>query len=436
MLKKLSKFEHFWCMYDWANSAYATTILAVVLQTYFVATVPDDGLCFKSPNSLCLPADTIWTYSISLSVILVILITPIFGIIADRKNQRVFYLFLFSTLGMISTSLLFFFTSQNYLIGIVFFILSNIGFSGANVFYNSLLPPLSGYDEKKMNSLSSYGFAYGYIGGGLLLGLQLIFFLLAPKLGINISFATRICFLTVGLWWLVFSIPLFTNHKQYKLIQQKNFQQAQKKNIKTPKLEIIKKHKNLILFLVSFLLYNDGVETVIVISAIFGQEELGLGRSTLIGVILMIQFLGSIGTMIWNKISQKIGGKSSILLSLIIWIGIVSYASWGINSEIEFWLLAVCVSFVLGGTQALSRSLFGDIIPKSHEALFYSFFNASGKVSAAMGPFIYGLVRMLGGSIKIAIFSLVIFFILGGILLIFVNPHLHQVNPESDNHGS
>lgn len=415
----LSRLQKIWCLYDWANSSYATTILAVLLQSYFINTVPST-LSFLGYR-FNIPPDALWTYSITISVVLVIIVTPIIGRIGDRFELTAYMLLFFSILGSISSGLLYFFTKSCYLLGIILFILSYVGFAGGNVFYNALLPIITGKDPKLMDKVSTTGFAYGYLGGGLLLLAQFFFLFFVSKYKLlPLEKGIRIVFLTVGVWWFIFSLPFYFNldgyvrlHKEYSHYNNSISSSLLFRSL----LRKLLHYKKIIIFLIAFLLYNEGVETVIVISASYGERVLNLSQTELVLVVLMIQLLGAPFTMLWNKVAYHIGTINSIFLSLGIWVSIILYAALFLSSKIEYWILGGAVASVLGGVQSLSRSYFGAIIPKKETTFFYSLFNGSGKVSGALGPFFYGTFRLLGFNVRNSVLLVGLFFILGALLL-------------------
>ncbi|MTI46459.1 MAG: MFS transporter [Firmicutes bacterium] len=399
-------------MYDWANSAFATTIMAAVLPIFYTD-VAASGL----ENT---KATSYWGYTTSIAMLIIAILVPILGAISDHSKAKKKFLRFFAFMGIIATSLLIFVSTGDYLLCSVLFIFGNIGFSGANVFYDSFLPVIADKDE--IDYVSSKGFAMGYLGGGLLLIVNLLMIQMPHLFFIpNTLWATRISFLTVGIWWFIFSIPLLRNLKEEGVPEDKNNKSyvaiGFSRIFKT--FKEIKKYKELFKFLMAFWLYNDGIGTIMRMATIYGRE-IGIGKTDLIGALLLTQFVGFPFSFLFGYIAKKIGAKKSIYISLTVYIIIVT---WGyfLDSALDFWILAVLVGTVQGGSQALSRSLYGSMVPKNKSAEFYGFLGISSKFAAIFGPFTFALVADLTGSSRYGIFSLILFFIVGLIILSRVN---------------
>lgn len=412
-----------WVMYDFANSSFATTILAAVLPIYFSSIIPREGVEFwLLERKIVLDASALWAYTISFSTLIVAVISPVLGAIADYSDSKKKFLFFYCYLGCLFSALLYFVKFGDYWMAVIFFALANIGFAGGNVFYNAFLPEIA--DMGEMDWISGKGYAYGYLGGGLLLVLNLLMIKRFSLFGIpNQEVGTRLSFISVGLWWGIFSIPLFA------------FVREKRKNLPMPggrgyvyqgfnKIYItfkkIKNFNELVKFLISFLIYNDGIQTVVSMAVIFGRSALNLSTTTLIGTLLLIQFIGIPGSLIFGKLAERIGSKRTIFLTLIVWIGIVFYAYF-MSGSLEFWILGGFVGLVLGGSQAISRSLYGSLIPERNTAEFFGFFAISNKFASIFGPLTFGVIESITGNPRKSILSVEIFFIIGIILLNFVN---------------
>ena len=299
----------------------------------------------------------------------------------------------------------------------ILFIFANICFAGGGVFYNAFLPQIADKDE--IDWVSGKGFGYGYIGGGILLVFDLLLITNHEWFGLESrALGTRISFLTVGIWWVVMSIPTFkylNERKGLGLPQgEKYISFGFKKIFKT--LKEIKQYKQLAKFLLAFVIYNDAIQTVIAMSTIFGKVEIGLGEGDLIGALLMTQFIALPGSLMFAKFAKKMGAKQAIIVSLIAWSAIVIYAYF-LESALEFWILAGAVGLVLGGTQATSRSLFASFVPKENSAEFFGFFAISNKFASIIGPLTFAAMGQLFGSARAGIVSLIVFLIIGLILL-------------------
>jgi len=406
-----------WCLYDWANSAFATVVLAAVLPVYFASLVPARGAdLFWSSQPI--PATALWGYIVSLSMALVAIIAPGLGNLADRRGWRLRLLIISCLLGSLATCGLFFAGPGQYLLAAALFILGNIGFAAGNVFYNAYLPDLAAGSEA--DQLSAQGFALGYIGGGLML---LIIFLMIQYhdfLGFHDKgAATRLGFLLTGAWWFGFALPAFVWLKKVPVTL------GGSHVLKTPRDYLktfadLRSYRDLCRFLIAFLLYNDGIQTIIVVSAIFAREELGLGAGTILGCFLMIQFVAMPGALLFSRLAGRFNTKYAVMVSLILFTLIAVYASI-MNSTIEFWILGFAVAIVLGGSQALSRSLFSSLVPKRRSAEFFGFYAISSKFASILGPLTFAILIEMTGSNRIAILALAFFFVIGIVFLIGVD---------------
>ncbi|HEY5672493.1 MAG TPA: MFS transporter [Malonomonas sp.] len=417
MDKQLRRARFSWCLYDWANSAFATVILAAVLPVYFVSLVPEGGASLPLFGSHQFSASSLWGYSVSLSMLVLAVSAPLLGSVADRHGWHKRLMLLFCLLGCGATALLSLTTTGDYLPAAGLFILGNIGFAASNIFYNAYLPllvPANGIDR-----LSARGYAYGYIGGGLLLAIVFLLILKADLFGFaDRGAATRFGFLLTSAWWLLFSVPTFRYlpKTEKKPVTSKTFSLKGYFEL----FRQLVNYRDLCLFLFAFLCYNDGIQTVISVSAVFAREELQLDHGTIIGCFLMIQFLAMPGALLFGRLAEKIGTKRAILLSLIIFT-LVCFFAYRMNSPLEFWLIGAVIAIVLGGSQALSRSLFASMVPLEKSAEFFGFFTISSRFSSIFGPLLFALIADLTGSSRNSILALGIFFILGGLLLMLVN---------------
>jgi len=423
-----------WAMYDWANSAFSTTVGSVFLGPYIAslaaasATASPDGLArfFGIPVA----PDSFLAYCISFSVGLQVLFLPILGAIADYSHLRKQMMQLFATIGAIATIAMFLVTGDLWWLGGVLFIIANLTFGAAIVFYNAYLPDIASEEER--DRASSYGFAMGYIGGGILLGLNLAFFIFSDDIGVPGDLAVRINLASAGVWWLGFSFitwaRLRPRHAAHPLPTGESYFSVGFKQLGKTFREL-KNFPETLKFLLAYFLYNDGIQTVIAIASTFAAAPLirggiGLSQDTLIAVILMIQFVAFGGALFWGKLAKWIGAKQSIIVSLVIWAGVVIFAYGGLKGEsrvTQFFILGMFIAIVLGGSQAISRSLFAQMIPKGREAEFYSFYEVSERGTSWTGPLIFGLANQMFGSLRYGILALIFYFIAGLIVLPFVN---------------
>ncbi len=421
--KKYKKIINSWSMYDWANSAFATTIMAAVLPIYYSA-ISEPAL---TPNQ----ATAYWGYTNSIALLLVALLSPILGAVADFRGAKKRYLTYFALIGISATALMYFLTSGDWLFASVLFIIGNIGFAGANVFYDSLLPHIA--QKGDIDQVSTRGYAMGYLGGGLLLAVNLAMIMLSPDH--LTALMTRISLASVAIWWLLFAIPLWKNVPEpprqiYEGELDSNPFTAGFKRLAVTFKEI-KKFKELFKFLVAFWLFNDGIGTIIKMATIYGKE-IGIGQTDLIGALLMVQFVGIPFSFAFGWLAKKIGTKKSIYISLSVYT-LISLGGYFMESAIHFWILGFAVALVQGGSQALSRSLYGRMVPKAQSAEFFSFFSVSGKLAGMFGPLVFGVVSQIMGNSRLGIVSLIIFFIAGGLLLTRVDEEKGiQVAEEAD----
>lgn len=409
-----------WYFYDWANSAFATTVVTVFLGPYLTelakAAAEENGLL--PIGGLSINPSSYFPYLVSFSVVLQLLCLPLLAALADRSRWKKHSMIISAFVGSIATMGFYFTSGGRYLLAGGLFLLANLAFGASIVFYNSLLPYISTNDNR--NKVSSIGWSLGYLGGGILLALNLVLFSNAARYGLSTGHAVRIALASAGIWWALFTLfPLFLTNIPFESqhVPQRNIVRTSFVQLKET-FHGLKQYPQALLFLGAFLLYSDGVQTVITMSSQFGAEELGLPISTLTTVILMVQFIAFGGALFFNYVAKKIGTKKTILLSLMIWIVALVYAFAFLRNQTGFFVLAAVIATVLGGTQALSRSVFSQIIPKEKEAEYFSFYELSEKGTSWFGPLVFGLTIQFTGNYRFAILSLVIFFILGGLLLL------------------
>jgi UMF1 family MFS transporter len=408
-----------WCMYDWANSAFATSVLAAILPVYFASLVSEEGIAVRwSSLNFSTTASSLWAYGISFSVLLTALAAPILGGLADFSCSKKRFLFGFTYTGAALTSLLYFVRDGDYWLCLGLFMAANIGFAGSMTFYNAFLPEVA--PEEKMDWVSGKGYAFGYIGGGLLLALHVLMITYHEGFGIpDKSVSIRISLASVGIWWGFFAIPLFLWVPEVRRLHNKpeNFSYLTygfSRFFKT--LRSFRHYQDLLWFLFAFLVYNDGIQTVIAMAAIFGKTALGLDTGTLIGALLLTQIIALPGALLFAKLAEHIQSKGAIIIALLLWIGIVTYAYF-LKSSLEFWILGGLVGLVLGGSQAVSRSLYAQLIPRARPAEFFGFFTVSAKFASIFGPLIFGLITDLSENPRNAIVSVILFFAVGMIML-------------------
>ncbi len=411
-----------WITYDWANSAYATTILAAVLPAYFAAEVVGDGGFDLFGRNWT--GQDLWALVVGAGPLLMFLVTPILGAIADFSASKKRFLVVFASWGATFAALLFFSTTGDVVLTLGLFLLAHIGFVGGNVFYDAFLPDLTTDDTIDM--VSSRGFAWGYLGGGLHLLLSLALIQLSGGLiPIDTALATRIAIGSVGIWWLVFGLASFKGLPRIGESQilpggaDPNWRAYTRlgfsRTIATTRK--VAHNRPLLVFIVAFILFNDGVQTTIAMAAIYATETLELGITIVIVGVLIVQFIAFFGAMGFGRLAERVGTKRSLLISIAVWAAVTLAAFFlPTGAAAPFLALAVVIGFVLGGTQALSRSLYGSMIPEEQSAEFFGFYSVFSKFSAIWGPWMFALVRQLTGSARLAILSIALLFIAGGLL--------------------
>lgn len=413
-----------WTMYDWANSAFSTTVATVFLGPYLTSLANAAADSQKLVYLLGIPIapGSFMAYCVSVSVGLQVLFLPLLGAISDYSNLRKSMFMLFATLGAIMTTCLFFVTGGLWWLGGLLFILANLSFGAAIVFYNAYLPDIA--SEERRDNVSSRGFAMGYLGGGLLLLVNIVLFLFSDRIGVDGSLAVRINLASAGIWWLLFSQVTFRALRPRAAMRAlppgKNYLTVGIAQLRETFREM-KNYPHTIHYLVAYLIFNDGIQTVIGVSSVFGAEELKLDVGTLSGIILMVQFVAYFGAHLFDRIASRYGAKNAIIISLVIWATVTIYAYGFLYTGTQFWFLGAVIALVLGGSQALSRSLFSKMIPRGREAEFFSFYEISERGTSWMGPLVFGLVNQLTGSMRLGILSLIFFFVVGLALLIPVN---------------
>jgi MFS transporter, UMF1 family len=412
-----------WYIYDWANSAFYTTVVTVFLGPYLttVAQSAADADGFIYPLGIKVAAGAFFSYVVSLSVFFQMIFLPLLGAVSDYSNLKKQMLAFFAYTGSFATMGLYFLEGERYLLGGGLFLVANFSIGASLVFYNAYLNDVASPDRR--DAVSSIGFSYGYIGGGLLLAANLVLFSKAESLGLSTAHAVRISLLSAGLWWAVFTIvPLVLLKRRRALKSLPPGESHLKVGLKQLKhtLKDLGHYPQTLLFLLAFLLYNDGIQTVIALASQFGSEELGLGLSTLTATVLVVQFVAFFGAMIFNYIAKVTGTKRAILISLIIWVCTIVYAYAALQTARDFLIMGAVIGLVLGGSQALSRSLYSLMIPKGKEAEYFSLYEVSDKGTSWLGPLLFGLAYQYTKSYRISILSLVIFLVLGLTLLLFV----------------
>ncbi|WP_433393901.1 MFS transporter [Micromonospora sp. KLBMP9576] len=421
-----------WYLYDWAMSAFSTTVITVFLGPFLTTVTELAAGCelgadtcagYVYPLGVKVAAGSYFPYLVSLSVLLTVFVLPVIGAIADRSAHKKRLLAVAAFTGAAATIGMLFVTGERYLLGGALFVIANIAFGAGVVVYNSFLPQLGGPDER--DGISSRGWALGYLGGGVLLGLNLVAVTLFSEEGNaqrTLDLA-RWSIVSAGVWWAVFTlVPMrwLREHPTATALRGGNpisggFRQLGRT------LREIKAYPLTLFFLLAFLVYNDGIQTVIALASQYGTEELKLGQSTLIVTILLVQFLAFGGALLLGALARRIGAWKTVLISLVLWTGVILGAfRLPAEAPVPFMILGAAIGLVLGGSQALSRSLFSQLIPAGKEGEYYGFYEISDKGTSWLGPLAFGIVFQLTNSYRVGLVSLLIFFVVGFLLLLAV----------------
>ncbi len=411
-----------WYFYDWANSAFYTTVITVFLGPYLgsIAENAQDAKGLVHPFGIPVAAGSLFSYTVSLSVLLTVFVLPVVGAVADRSARKKELLALFAYLGAGAAVGLVFVTGDRYLLGALLFLVANISFGAANVIYYSFLPQIAGPDDR--DRVSSLGWGIGYVGGGLLLALNLV----AVKIGGEAHKAevARWSLVSAGVWWAGFSTftmlrlrnrpPTATGPRRGPVLTD-GFRQL------WHTLKGLRAYPLTLFFLVAYLIYNDGIQTVIVEAAVYADKELHLSQDVRVQTILLVQFLAFAGAWGTGKLAARIGARKAILSTLVVWTVAVGLAfALPAGRAVPFMLLGCLIGIVLGGSQALSRSLFSQLIPAGKEAEYFGIYEISDKGTSWLGPLLFGLAYQITHTYRVAISSLLVFFVVGFFALLAV----------------
>lgn len=409
-----------WAMYDWANSAFATTVIAGFFPVFFKQ--------YWSAGADVNVSTARLGDANSLAGMIIAILAPVIGAIADKGTAKRKFLCAFACMGIVMTSSLYLVSQGNWMLAIALYVFASVGFEGGNVFYDSLITGVA--SDKTMNVVSGLGYSLGYLGGGLLFALNVWMTLSPQTFGFaDAGAAVRMSFIMVGIWWALFSIPLALFVKEPPTADPVPGLKAVGAGLRQLRQTIleVRQIKAILMFLLAYWLYIDGVHTVVRMAIDYGIS-IGFDSNDLIVALLITQFVGFPAAIAFGVLGSKIGAKSGIFVAIAVYLGV---SIWGafIQQERDFYMLAVVIGLVQGGIQALSRSFYAKIIPVEKSAEYFGFYNMLGKFAAVLGPFLMGraglLVRFLGGSSNLAsrvsISSLSLLFLAGGILFYFVD---------------
>ena len=400
-----------WALYDWANSAFATTVMAGFFPVFFKQ--------YWSAGT----EPTVSTFRLGIgngaASFAIALLAPLLGAIADRGGARVRMLAFFTLLGAVMTAALYWVAKGDWSTAVLVYALASVGFAGGCTFCDSLMTDVS--EPHEFDLVSAYGFSLGYLGGGLLFALNLVMVLKPALFGLDgAAAAVRVSFLSVGIWWAVFTLPLLFWVKEHNPPRPLAVGSALRQGWSELRSTVghVRQYRALSLFLAAYWLYIDGVNTVIKMAVDYGLA-LGFEANSLLTALLITQFVGFPAALAFGWIGNRFGTRRGILLAIAVYLVITIWACWLDNVK-EFYAMAICIGLVQGGVQSLSRSFFGRLVPPGKAGEFFGFFNLMGKFAAVVGPVLTGVVALLTGSSRLAIASLVLLFALGGGLLLRV----------------
>ena len=403
-----------WAMYDWANSAVQTTIIAAIFPIFFQKVAAAD---MAGPV-----ATSRFAWATTWAILIVAIVAPVLGAMADRAPVKKQLLGVFMTIGAIATAAMFFITRGDWLLALTLFVISNVGVAGSIVFYDSLLPHIAAEDE--LDRVSTAGYALGYLGGGVLLAINIVMmsrpeWFLLPDRGV----AVRASLASVAVWWTVFSIPLFRHVREpatraaHATGERGGLMAAVRQLLQT--LRELRRYRQAFMLLLAFLIYNDGIQTIIRMATIYGTE-IGLDENAMIGALLLTQFIGIPFGFAFGLLADRIGAKRCLFGGLLVYT-LITVLGYFMRTSTHFFALAVMVGMVQGGTQALSRSLFASIIPREKSSEFFAFFGVFERYAGVLGPAVFAWVVGHTGTSRNAILSIVAFFVIGAALLTLVD---------------
>ncbi|MGL4773107.1 MAG: MFS transporter [Clostridium sp.] len=414
----MTKQEKSWILQDFANSAYSIIITTALLPVFF-----------KDFAASTLPGATstaYWGYANSFSTLLIAFISPLIGILADIKGRKKKMFTYFTFIAIISTATLSLVGEGNWLLCLIIYIITVLGYSGSCLLYDSFLTDVT--TDDRMDMISSNGFAYGYIGGTIPFVISVLLILFAPKLNISVITVTKFSFIMTSIWWIIFTIPLLRNVNQVYYIEENKekeyIKESFKKLVNTTRK--IRANKNLTLFLIAFFFYIDGVHTVISMATVFASD-IGIDMSGLMIILIILQIVAVPFSILYGKLAKKYSSKLMIMIGIFTYCMVAIYALF-ITNLTEFLILALLVGSAQGGVQALSRSMFGKLIPKENSGEYFGIYNIFGRISSALGPLLVGIVAQITGETRYGVLSLIVLFILGALVFIKVEEPKLNVN--------
>ncbi len=402
MLKGFSREERSWIFYDWANSAYSAIVSASILPIFFKTVAKGAGLNTHM-------ADSYWGYATSAATLVVAILAPILGTIGDYKNKKMQLFRFFFLVGVLSTAALFF--TQQWLPMLIVYMITIIGFSGANLFYDAFLVDITG--EERMDYVSTYGYALGYIGGSTIPFIAAIALIMFGKyIGVSAVLATRLSFLMTAVWWACFTVPMLKNVRQVHYVEPVPHYIADSFRRLYHTFVHIRQYKHIFLFLLAYFFYIDGVNTIIHMATVYG-DSVGISSNSLILALLVTQIVAFPCAILYGRLAKRFGSNKMILTGIAVYI-LICFIGYRMTTALEFWLLAMLVATSQGGIQALSRSYFGKLVPKENANEFFGFYEIFGKFAAIMGPALFAIFSQLTGQSRYGVLSVMLLFLVGG----------------------
>lgn len=399
-----------WYMYDWASSAFTTTVITVFLGPYLtsIALTEAGNMGYLYAFGIPIAPQSLFPYAVSLSVFFQFLLLPLIGHVSDGPLGKRFVILACTAIGSLATMSMYWIKAGNALQGALLFIIANGAYGSSIVAYNAMLNDVAAHEDR--DHVSSRGFAIGYAGGGLLLLLNLGLYVSRESLGIDGGQAVRIALASAGLWWAIFTFVPFLN-----IPKREHERNNEGLFVSLATLKNILHQPKILVFLIAFLLFNDGIQTVISMAAQFGSEELHLPLETLQISILLVQIIAVFGALMFGKLAQSSSALNMLMVSLFLWMGIILYAYAFLppGSSIHFYVLSGIIAMVLGGSQSLARSIFSKIIPAGSESRYFGLYELTDRGSSWLGPLLFGISLQISGSYRSALFALIVFFVSG-----------------------
>jgi MFS transporter, UMF1 family len=410
-MKGFTKEESSWIRYDWASSAYSIIISTAVFPLFYKATATNAGVSLANSTAYL-------GYTIAIATFILAMIGPILGTIADYKGLKKRFFTIFFTLGVTFTAMLAFVPSDNWLMMLIVYTLAVLGSTGSNVFYDAFIVDVT--TDERMDRVSARGYGMGYIGSTIpfIISIAIIILAQTKVVPISVTLASQTAFIITAIWWGLFSIPMFKNVHQKHFIEREPQLVLQSFRRLGKTFKEIRKYRALFLFLLAYFFYIDGVGTIITMSTAYGTD-LGISSTNLLIILFATQVVAWPFAILFGKLSERFTGKKMLYVGIIIYIIVCIYAYF-LETTTDFWILAMLVATSQGGIQALSRSYFAKLVPKANANEFFGFYNIFGKFASIMGPLMVGLTAQLTGNSSMGVFSLVILFVIGMVILAFV----------------